>query len=252
MKFIDTHCHLTLNHFNEDRPLILSKLLKELKLFIEIGIDVRNSKKAIELTKKSKNGYCSVGIHPTDSEGISNYDLDEISDMIDNEKVVAVGEIGLDFHWDTDRKSQYKVFDSLLQLAKEKNKPVIFHIREAYKEVYEFIKKHSLPDKLGVVHCYSSDWKEAKKFLDLGLYLGIDGPITYPKNKKLIEVVEKTPLNMILLETDAPFLPPVPFRGKRNIPLYVKYVYEKVASIKNISEEELCDEIEKNVFRLFF
>jgi len=144
------------------------------------------------------------------------------------------------------------VFDAQVSIAEKLNKPLVLHIRDAYDEAYEFLKKSNLPSKLGVVHCFSDTWETAKKFLDLGFYLGFDGPITYPKNTELRKVVQQTPLERILPETDSPFLPPVPFRGKRNMPIYVKYVYEKIAEIKKIDIEELKSKLYFNTMSLFF
>ncbi|MFY9126377.1 MAG: TatD family hydrolase, partial [Defluviitoga tunisiensis] len=169
-----------------------------------------------------------------------------------NDKIVGIGATGLDLYWETNTQTQYKVFDAQVSIAKKLNKPLVLHIRDAYNDAYEFLKKSSLPSKLGVVHCFSDTWETAKKFLDLGFYLGFDGPITYPKNTELRKVVQQTPLERILPETDSPFLPPVPFRGKRNMPIYVKYVYEKIAEIKKIDIEELKSKLYFNTMSLFF
>jgi len=252
LKYIDTHCHLSLNHFDNDRKEVIEETVKNLSLFIEIGINVENSEKVINLVKDLENGYCSVGIHPTDTEGFIYEEGERIKKLSENKKVIGIGEIGLDFHWDTNKKDQYKAFDMLLNVAKENKKPVIFHVREAYSQAYDFLIKNGIPERGGVLHCYSGNWEEAKKFLDLGLYLGFDGPVTYPKNDNLVEIIEKIPLERILLETDSPFLPPVPYRGKRNQPKYVEFVYNKVAEIKEISVEELSENINKNVNDLFF
>jgi TatD DNase family protein len=138
-----------------------------------------------------------------------------------------------------------------MELAKKYNKPIVFHIRDAYDEAYDFIKKTGLPEAGGVVHCFSSDWEDAKKYLDLGLYLGFDGPLTYPKNDDLREALKNTPLDRILPETDSPFLPPVPYRGKRNDPLKVKYVYEEISRIKKIPDEKMSFQLKSNSNKLF-
>ncbi|KUK83849.1 MULTISPECIES: TatD family hydrolase [Petrotoga] len=252
MNFIDTHCHLLLKQFDEDRQEIMKKVNEELDLLIEIGINVETSKNVVDFVKNKEKIFGTVGIHPTESEGLKETDLDEIKELSRKPKIVAIGEIGLDFHWETNKQDQYKSLDTQLDIAKEVGLPVVFHIRDAYDEAYNFLQKKGLSEYKGVVHCFSSDWEKAQKFLDLGLYIGFDGPITYPKNNKLREVVEKTPVERILPETDSPFLPPVPFRGKRNKPTYVKYIYEKISEIKGIDIETLKEIIKSNVEKLFF
>lgn len=252
MNFIDTHCHLLLKQFDDDRKEIMEKVNEELDLVIEIGINVETSKNVVNFVKDKEKIFGTVGIHPTESEGLKESDLDEIKELARKPKIVAVGEIGLDFHWETNKQEQYKSLDMQLDIAKELGLPVTFHIRDAYEEVYNFLLKKNMSEIKGVVHCFSSEWEIAQKFLDLGLYIGFDGPITYPKNNKLREVVKNTPVERILPETDSPFLPPVPYRGKRNNPTYVKYVYEKISEIKGIDVENLKEIIKSNVEKLFF
>lgn len=252
MKYIDTHCHLLFPYYDEDREEVLQKVNDELDLFIEIGGDLDNSQKVVDFIKNQPKAFGTVGIHPTDSEGFDINLIDKLEELAKNDKIVGIGETGLDFYWETNKQTQYKVFDAQVSIAKKLNKPLVLHIRDAYNDAYEFLKKSSLPRKLGVVHCFSDTWETAKKFLDLGFYLGFDGPITYPKNTELRKVVQQTPLERILPETDSPFLPPVPFRGKRNMPIYVKYVYEKIAEIKKIDIEELKSKLYFNTMSLFF
>jgi len=252
LNFIDTHCHLLLKQFDDDRQELMKKVNEELDLLIEIGINGETSKNVVDFVKGEERIFGAVGIHPTESEGLKETDLDEIKELAGKPKILAIGEIGLDFHWETNKQEQYKNLDSQLDIAKETKLPVVLHIRDAYDEAYNFLQKKGLPENKGVVHCFSSDWEIAKKFLDLGLYLGFDGPITYPKNNELREVLEKTPVDRILPETDSPFLPPVPYRGKRNNPTYVKYVYEKISEIKGIDIETLKEITHKNVEKLFF
>ena len=252
MKYIDTHCHLLFPFYDEDREEVLLKVDDELDLFIEIGGDLDNSQKVVDFIKNQPKAFGTVGIHPTDSEGFDINLIDKLEELAKNDKIVGIGETGLDFYWETNKQTQYKVFDAQVSIAEKLNKPLVLHIRDAYNDAYEFLKKSSLPSKLGVVHCFSDTWETAKKFLDLGFYLGFDGPITYPKNAELRKVVQQTPFERILPETDSPFLPPVPFRGKRNMPIYVKYVYEKIAEIKKIDIEELKSKLYFNTMSLFF
>lgn len=252
MNYIDTHCHILLKQFDDDRNEVLKKIDEELDFYIEIGIDIETSKKIVDFVKEHSKAYGTVGIHPTESENIKKETLEELEKLSLSSKIVAIGEIGLDFYWDTSKQDQYKVFDAQMEIARKIDKPLVLHIRQAYNQTYEFLKKIPLPKKVGVVHCFSDTWETAKKFLDMGFYLGFDGPITYPNNKELREVVEKTPLDKILPETDSPFLPPVPYRGQRNNPIYVKFVYEKIAEIKNKSVEEMKEILGNNAKKLFF
>ncbi|MGM0640764.1 MAG: TatD family hydrolase [Thermotogota bacterium] len=251
MRYIDTHSHTYLKRFDEDRESLLEEISKNLDYIIDIGIDRDSITKVLENVKKYDFIYGTVGFHPTDTENFTEDDLAFMEKNLEEEKIVAIGEIGLDFHWDTDKNKQFKALGMQMELAKKYNKPIVFHIRDAYDEAYDYIKKIGLPDAGGVVHCFSSDWKDAKKYLDLGLYLGVDGPLTYPKNDDLRQVVKKTPLDKILPETDSPFLPPVPFRGKRNDPLKVKYVYEEITKVKEIYDERIASQLKSNSNKLF-
>ncbi|KAF2955085.1 TatD family hydrolase [Marinitoga sp. 38H-ov] len=234
MGFIDTHCHLNL--IENKYEIIDSFDENDIEYVVEVGINVENSFKNIELSNKYEKIYCSVGIHPTDSKGLTSKDFDTINVLAKNEKVIAIGEIGLDYYWkNVSKEDQYKSFINQLNIAKENKLPVILHVREAYEDVFNILINEGIPDNLGVVHCFSSNWSMAKKFLDLGFYIGIDGPITFKNNNTLVEVVRNTPIEYILPETDSPFLTPVPFRGKKNKPIYVKYIIEKIAEIKNIN-----------------
>ncbi|WGS64434.1 TatD family hydrolase [Marinitoga aeolica] len=250
MKLVDTHCHLNL--IDNKNEIINSFEKENMEFVIEVGINVENSFKTVELANSYENIYCSVGIHPNDSSNLSNKDFDTIKILAQNEKVIAIGEIGLDYYREyTSKKDQFSSFINQIQIAKELNLPLILHIREAYDDAFNILINEGLPDKLGVVHCFSADWKTAKKFLDLGFYIGIDGPITFKNNNTLVEVVKNTPIEYILPETDSPFLTPVPFRGKKNNPTYVKYVIQKIAEIKNMNIEDTSQILVENSRKIF-
>jgi TatD DNase family protein len=251
LRYIDTHSHTYLKRFNDDRKKLYSEISENLDYIIDIGIDRKSIQKILENVKEYEFIYGTVGFHPTDTEDFSDDDVSYMEEALKEEKIVAIGEIGLDFHWDTDRNKQFKALGMQMELAKKYNKPIVFHIRDAYDEAYDFIKKTGLPESGGVVHCFSSDWEDAKKYLDLGLYLGFDGPLTYPKNDDLREALKNTPLDRILPETDSPFLPPVPYRGKRNDPLKVKYVYEEISRIKEVYDERIASQLKSNSNKLF-
>ncbi|WP_129409620.1 TatD family hydrolase [Marinitoga lauensis] len=250
MKLVDTHCHLNLIDNKED--IIKTFDENNMEFVIEIGINVENSFENIELANKFEKIYCSVGIHPNDSANLTNKDFDTIKILAQNKKVVAIGEIGLDYYREyTTKKEQFNSLSKQIQIAQEVKLPLILHIREAYNDAFEILVNEGISDKSGVVHCFSSDWKTAKKFLDLGFYIGIDGPITFKNNHKLVEVVKNTPVEYLLPETDSPFLTPVPFRGKKNNPIYVKYIIEKIAEIKDIPTEHLSEIFLENSKKLF-
>ena len=251
MRYIDTHSHTYLKRFNDDRESLYENISESMDYIIDIGIDRDSISKIMGNVKKYDFIYGTVGFHPTDTENFSEDDLKLMEESLKEEKIVAIGEIGLDFHWDTDRNKQFKALGIQMDLAKKYNKPIVFHIRDDYDEAYEFIKKIGLPEAGVVVHCFSSDWNDAKKYLDLGLYLGFDGPVTYPKNNDLREALKNTPIDKILPETDSPFLPPVPFRGKRNDPLKVKYVYEYISNIKEVYDERIASQLKSNSDKLF-
>ncbi|SHE80963.1 TatD DNase family protein [Marinitoga hydrogenitolerans DSM 16785] len=250
MRLIDTHCHLSL--IDDKEEIIKSFEINNIEFVIEVGINVENSFKTVELANEHENIFCSVGIHPNDSKNLTNKDYDSIYVLANNKKVVAIGEIGLDYYREyTTKKEQFASFSNQLQIAKENELPVILHIRDAYDDAFNLLINEGIPENTGVVHCFSSNWKTAKKFLDLGFYIGIDGPITFKNNHTLIEVVKNTPVEYILPETDSPFLTPVPFRGKKNNPIYVKYIIEKIAEIKGLNKDNVSEILSNNAKKLF-
>ncbi len=250
---VDSHAHLDLRNFNRDREEVIQRAAdRGLKLIINIGIDLSSSKKSIMLADKYPLVYAAVGIHPHDSAlAPSNY-LQELEEMAHHPRVVALGEMGLDFYRDrSPRPIQRDVFRRQLRLAKKVNKPVIIHDRDAHDEVLKILEDEGLPDSGGVMHCFSGDLALAGKCLELGLYISIAGPVTYARNNRLCQVAASVPLERLLVETDAPFLTPVPLRGKRNEPANVILVAEKVAALRGISTESLGRSCLENAQRLF-
>lgn len=246
----DTHTHINTKKYEN----ILNKTISNAKengvnKILAVGMDLETSKQAIKIANEYNEVYATVGIHPAYVNESNHLELDS---LYKNEKVVAVGEIGLDFYWTIENKElQLKVFEEQILKAIKLNLPVIIHTRNSFDETYEIVKKYQ--GKLtGVFHCFSSDLKDAIKTIELGLYIGIDGPITFKnKNKELINIVENIDLKHILIETDSPYLTPEPFRGKMNEPANVKYVAEKIAEIKNISLEEVIKQTTINANKLF-
>lgn len=246
----DTHAHLNMSKYNNKLDKIYENARNNnVKEILVVGMDLKTSIRAIEIANTYPNTYASVGIHPAYVNESNHLELDY---LYNNDKVVALGEIGLDFYWTSDNKElQLKVFEEQLLKAIKLNLPVIIHTRSSFDETYEILLKYK--GKLsGVLHCFSSNYGDALKTIELGFLIGIDGPITFKNNnEELIEIVEKIDLKHILIETDSPYLTPIPFRGKENEPANVLYVARKIAEIKNISIEEVIKTTTNNAHKLF-
>ena len=252
---IDTHCHLTMPDFEADRSAVIQRAIDAgISHMITIGTDIEDSKRAIALAEGYEFIYAAVGIHPHDARDIT--DIENVSDTIkilaSKKKVVALGETGLDYHYmHSPAEIQQEHFRLEINLAKSLGLPVIVHSREAKEDTLRILKEEKVEVTGGVLHCFSGDMDMAEKALNMGLYISFSGVITFKNAKKMHDIVKAIPLNRILIETDAPFLTPVPHRGKRNEPAYVKYMAEKIADIKGISLEELGNTITDNAARLF-
>jgi len=250
MEIFDTHAHYDDSSYAADRDEILSAMTKNnVKYIINQGINIETSKFAISLADKYSHIYAAVGIHPEDVDKAE--DINEIKKLATHKKVVAIGEIGLDYHYDnTNKPLQQKYFYEQLNIANDFSLPVVVHDRDAHKDILDTLKSIKV-EKVGVVHCFSGSVEMAKELLKLGYYLGFDGPITFKNARTALEVLEYIPLDRILIETDAPYLTPVPFRGKRNNSMYLVHVIDKIAEIKGISSEEVSDITMKNAKILF-
>jgi len=250
MRIFDTHAHYEAEQFDEDRDELL-KILPQNNVchVINQGTDVATSKKSIELAEKYDYFFAAVGIHPEEVK--KHESISEIAALATHPKVVAIGEIGLDYYWDVSTKElQMEYFKKQLDLANQLQLPVIIHDRDAHKDILDTLKSTNLPNS-GVVHCFSGSVETAKEILKKDFYLGFDGPITFKNARVALEVLEYTPLDRILIETDAPYLTPVPFRGKRNNSMYLTYVIEKIAEIKKASPEEIAEITFQNAKTLF-
>ncbi len=239
MEFIDTHCHIYYDKYDHDINDVINRASNNnVNNIICVGVDLESSRKSLELAEQYQSVFATVGYHPHEAKLTSENYLDEIKKISQKSKVVAIGEIGLDYYYEhSDKKIQIKVFREQLELAKELNMPTIIHNRESDDDLYHNIKESNI--NKGVIHCYSSDIKYANKLFELGLIVSFTGIITF--SKKLQEVVKEIPMDKIMIETDSPYLTPIPFRGKRNEPYMVNYVAEKIAEIKNISVEEVAE-----------
>jgi TatD DNase family protein len=251
-EMIDTHAHLHMNQFKQDFEEVI-KRSSQMLFILNVSTNLDDIEQTIQIAKRLPNTYAAIGIHPHDAketiERESQY-LNYLESRASTlNKVVAIGEIGLDYYRNiSPQEIQKKVFADQLLLAQDLDLPVILHIREAYEDTYEILKTLNNGNLRGIVHSFSSDENWAKKFVKLGFKIGIGGPITYPKNETLRNVVKIIGRENIVTETDCPYLPPQPYRGKRNEPIYVSYVYEELRNILGI---DISEDIWKNVRELF-
>lgn len=252
MPIFDTHAHYDSSAFHADREAVLAALPEAgVALVVDPGCDLPTSRAALALAEQFPHVYAAVGIHPEDCAGYTDADLDALRQLCRHDKAVAIGEIGLDYYWaeNPPREFQQQVFRRQLELALELDMPVIIHDREAHGDSLAIVKEY--PGLRGVFHCFSGSPEMAAELLKRGWYLGFDGPITYKNAKRAPEVAAMTPLDRILVETDSPYMTPVPFRGKRNDSRYLPYVLEKLAEWKGVTTQEMTDITFANGKRLF-
>lgn len=247
----DTHAHYDDERFDEDRNELLSSLLSSsVSAVINCGCDLKSSLECLALAEKYEGLYAAIGVHPHEASDTDEETFEKIGELYSHKKAVAVGEIGLDYHYDfSPRERQLQLFESQLIRANDLSLPVIVHDREAHEDTLSLLKKHR---PKGVVHCFSGSKEMAKEIVKLGLYIGLGGAVTFKNAVKPLEVAAYLPLDRILLETDAPYMTPVPFRGKRCDSSHIAYTAEKIAQIKGISPQELIDICHKNARELFF
>lgn len=238
--YFDSHAHLDGERFDEDRDLVIARAKANgIDYIMNPGADFDSSVRAVELAQKYDMIYAAVGIHPHDASSLDEHMLSMIEMLSKKPKVQAIGEIGLDFHYDySPRDVQRHWFREQLRLAKRLNLPVIIHDREANQETFDTLSEENAFETGVLMHCYSGSAELAKAYVKKGAYISIAGPVTFKNSRKLIEVVAAVPLERLLIETDAPYMTPEPFRGKRNESLYVTYVCEKIAQIKEIQVKE--------------
>lgn len=249
----ETHAHFDDKAFDADRKGILSTLRENgIEYLINVAADLKSVDTTFELTQTYGNVYGALGVHPSEVEELTDESIAYISKLCQNEKVVAVGEIGLDYHWPEPGKDvQKEWFVRQLEMAKEVNLPVVIHSRDAAKDTIDIMQSDAARGLSAVIHCYSYTLETAKIFLKQDYYFGIGGVVTFSNAKKLVEAVEYIPMERILLETDCPYLAPTPHRGERNSSLYLPLVAKKIAEIKNISYEDVIEITNQNAKRLF-
>ena len=252
----ETHAHYDDEKFDGDRVELLSHLLKENNIgnIVNVGASFRGCKDSLKLAESYENVYAAIGIHPEEIDEASDEVLEWIRENASNPKVVAIGEIGLDYYWVKDPEGRAKQriwFDKQMDLAKEVNLPVVIHSREAAEDTFNTIKSYNTQDVKGIVHCYSYSKELALEYVKMGWYIGVGGVVTFKNGKKLVETVEAIPLENIVLETDCPYMAPEPHRGSRNSSIYLKYVAEKIAQLKGVSVEEVERITYENALRIY-
>jgi len=249
----ETHTHFDDKAFDEDRDEAIERAFAAgVGRLVNIGASMRSSLTSLDLARKYPQFLAAVGVHPEDCAELSEADIKTLKDYSTDENVVAIGEIGLDYYWDDPaRDIQKKWFARQIALAKEVKLPIIVHSRDAAADTYDIINAEKAADVGGILHCFSYSVEVARQFLDLGFYIGVGGVVTFKNGKKLKEVVQYTPLDRIVTETDSPYMAPHPNRGKRNTSEYLPYIIEEIARIKGISPEEAEDITYNNAVRLF-
>lgn len=247
--YIDTHCHISKKDYADIDKIIKEAEENNVKKLIISGCDKESIKESIEISKKYANVYLSLGYHPSEVETTTKEDLEELKSIIKtNKKVVAVGEIGLDYYWVKDNKEKQKqLFKDMLDIAEELNLPVVIHSRDAFQDTFDMLKEKKAK---GVIHCFSGSLENAKRYINIGFTLGIGGVVTF-KNTNLKDVVKELDLNNIILETDSPYLAPSPYRGQQNEPKYIPIIAEEISNIKGISTETIEKVTTENVKNIF-
>lgn len=253
MALFDTHTHLDAPQFDEDREEVINRAFEAgVNKMINVGFNRETIPSTMRLAESYANIYAAVGWHPQDAITMEDGDLDWIASLCAHPKVVAIGEIGLDYYWDTSPKDvQQRVFRQQIGLARELKMPIVIHNRDAHEDVVRILREEKAQEVGGVMHSFSGSWETAKMCLDLGFHLSFGGPVTFKNAKQPKEVLAKTPMDRLLIETDAPYLTPHPFRGKRNESAHVKLVAEAAAEIKGLNWEELAEITYANALERF-
>ena len=249
----DTHAHYDDEAYEEDREDIL-KLIRQdgVGLVTDVGATIASTKKAVALSEQYDFIYAAVGVHPEGVEELTNQDMDWLCELAKKKKVVAIGEIGLDYYYEDPKRDIQKIwFRKQLEVARKTGLPVVIHSRDAAQDTLDIIKEEHGEQIGGVIHCFSYSPEQAKEYVKMGFYLGIGGVVTFKNAKKLKEVVQEIPLESLVLETDSPYLAPVPNRGKRNSSLNLVYVAEEIAGLKGISYEEVVRQTTENAKKLY-
>lgn len=248
----DSHCHLNDEALNPTEAVLNAKE-RGTDMFLVVGWNLKSSEDAVKIANEHEGVYAAVGIHPENYEDEDESSLGKIKKLAENEKVIAIGEIGLDYHWKNDdetKRNQKIWFINQIKLANKLGLPVSIHGRDATQDLYEILKENPIANGF-VLHCYSGSVEMMKAFAKLGAYFGFDGPITYKNSITPKECVKACPIDRLLIETDAPYLPPVPYRGKRNEPAYIKEIFDQVVLLRETDPDTLSEQLNANFERLF-
>ena len=246
--FIDTHCHIVSEYYDDIDEVIKNAIDNGVLKIIINGYNMQSNREVLELVKKYDIVYGALGIQPEELYDYNDDSLKFIEEHINDEKIIAVGEIGLDYHYDTDKDLQKELFKRQLKIAYKYNKPVIIHSRDCIQETYNILKESKVK---GTMHCYSGSKEMALEFIKIGFLIGIGGVSTFKNAKNIVDVIKYIPLEYIILETDSPYLTPEPYRGKRNEPMYIPIVAKRVADIKGLDIKEIERTTTDNARRLF-
>ena len=251
----ETHAHYDDEQFENDRDELLTKMREHgISPIINVGASMESARESVRLAHKYDFLYAAVGVHPSDIADLKTEDMDELLTMAKDPKVVSIGEIGLDYYWDKEedvQANQREWFIRQLDVAQKADLPVIIHSREAAADTFDIMREASSRGIRGVIHCYSYSPEQAIEYVKLGYYIGIGGVVTFKNSKKVKEAVQAVPLERIVVETDSPYLAPDPFRGARNDSTYLPYIVRQIASLRQITEDEVVKETAKNAYNLF-
>lgn len=249
----DTHVHLNAWQFKDDRKETIQRAFDAgVRYMVVVGFDHETIPHAIEIAEEYDTIYAAVGWHPVDAIDMTEKELAWIEELSHHPKVVAIGEMGLDYHWDKSPKDvQAEIFRKQIRLAKKRKMPIIIHNREATEDIIAILEEENAKEIGGIMHCYSDSVKYVERCLDMNFYISLGGPVTFKNAPLPKEVAKEVPFDRLLIETDAPYLAPHPKRGKRNEPAYVKLVAEKIAELRGVTLEEVAEQTTKNAFQVF-
>lgn len=249
----DTHAHYDDEAFDGDRAELITGLAeKGIGKVVTVGADIATSEAALELADRYENVYAAIGVHPTETGGLADRDMEWLRAHLSDKKVVAVGEIGLDYHWDKTEPHVQKIwFEKQIALAKEVGLPIIFHSREAAEDTMKIVRDTKAYECGGVIHCFSYSKEIAEEYVKMGFFIGVGGVITFRNGRRLKETVEALPIEHIVIETDCPYLSPEPYRGKRNDSSKLTYVVDEIAHLKGMTREDVIEITEQNARRLY-
>ncbi len=252
MNLFDTHAHILDDQFNDDREQVIRNIYDHMALVVNIGCNLEDCPRTVALAEQYDKLYAAVGLHPEDVKTYTPEGWNMICRLAEHPKVVGIGETGLDYYWDTSTKDAQKVlFEQHIDLAKQLHKPLVIHDREAHGDTLEILKRTNAKEAGGILHAFSGSVEMAMEVIKMGFYIGLGGPVTFKNARKAVEVAQAIPLEYLVIETDCPYMAPVPFRGKRNEPMLVQHTAAKIAELRGISVEELIEATYQNGKRVY-